>query len=496
MKYDYVVIGAGVSGMSTAIILAKNGFEVALVEKSKKTAPLIRGFTRNKVYFDTGFHHTGSFGEGEVLDTLFHYLGLSDKLEKLPFNQDGFDLLRCLETGFEFQFPSGYERIRQRLSDTFAGESRAINEYLQAVKDGFNSFPYLKLETDQLDMSIQKTAQGPSLQQVLDNLTDNTALKWVLSIHCLLHGVLPEEVPFDYHACVVGSYYESVHSIKGGGRSLARAYDGVLKERGVDIYCGLGVSEIRFSADHCPTEVRLADGTGLKCRNCISTVHPRELLRLVPDSIFRPAYRNRLQRLEETSSIYILYAGCRVLPESMTGSNILVTPGWHMTESLEKGPLEKRPLYLCSTQQANDRPELSGLIGIVPAPRNQTLQWTDTFAGKRPADYAQFKEKIRIRLQQHIERCLPEIEGNIEFSECSTPLTLRDFANNPCGSVYGVKHKVGQHNPVPLTKSKGLFLAGQAVVAAGVMGAVISAFVVCGFILGHKQLIRQVQEFK
>ena len=496
MKYDYIIIGAGVSGMSAAIILAKNGFEVALVEKSKKTAPLIRGFTRNKVYFDTGFHHTGSFGEGEVLDTLFHYLGLSDKLEKLPFNPDGFDLLRCLETGFEFQFPSGYERIRERLRDTFPGESRAIDGYLQAVKAGFNSFPYLKLETDRLDLTIQKTVQGPSLQQVLDNLTDNTALKWVFSIHCLLHGVLPEEVPFDYHACVVGSYYESVHRIKGGGRSLARAYDGVLKERGVDIYCGLGASEIRFSADHCPTEVRLADGTGLKCRNCISTVHPRELLKLVPEAVFRPAYRKRLQSLEETSSIYILYAGCHVLPELMTGKNILVTPSWHMTESLEKGPLEKRPLYLCTTQQADDRSELSGLIAIVPAPSHQTHQWTDTAAGKRPADYVRFKEKIRINLQQHIERCLPEIEGNILFSECSTPLTLRDFANNPFGSVYGVKHKIGQYNPVPLTKSKGLFLAGQAIVAPGVMGAVISAFVVCGFILGHKQLIRQVQEFK
>ena len=495
MKYDYVIIGAGVAGMSTAIILAQNGFEVALVEKSKKTAPLIRGFTRNKVYFDTGFHHTGSLGEGEVLDTLFHYLGLSDKLEKLAFNPDGFDLLRCLETGFEFHFPCGYERIRDRLGDTFPAESKAINEYLQAVKDGFNSFPYLKLEPEQFDMSIQKTAQGPSLQQVLDNLTDNTVLKWVLSIHCLLHGVLPEEVPFDYHACVAGSYYESVHRIKGGGRSLARAYDSVLAERDVDIYGGQGVSEIRFSADHCPTEVRLADGTSLNCRNCISTVHPMELLKLVPDGIFRPAYRKRLQRLEETSSVYILYAGCQALPESMTANNILATSGWKMTESLENGPLEKRPLYLCGTP-AYDPSELSGLIGIVPAPRHQTHQWADTAAGKRPADYFRFKEKIRSRLQQHIERCLPEIEGNIRFSECSTPLTLRDFANNPFGSVYGVKHKIGQYNPVPLTKSKGLFLAGQAVVAAGIMGAVISAFLVCGFILGHEQLIRQVQKLK
>ena len=163
MKYDYVIIGAGVSGMSTAIILTKNGFGVALVEKSRKTAPLIRGFTRKGVHFDTGFHHTGSLGDGEALDTLFRYLDLSEQLIKEPFDPDGFDRLHCRRAGFELRFPYGYERIRERLLDTFPEEATAVNEYLQAVEDAFNSFPYLKLEPDQTEMSIQKTTSGPSI---------------------------------------------------------------------------------------------------------------------------------------------------------------------------------------------------------------------------------------------------------------------------------------------------------------------------------------------
>jgi all-trans-retinol 13,14-reductase len=70
------------------------------------------------------------------------------------------------------------------------------------------------------------------------------------------------------------------------------------------------------------------------------------------------------------------------------------------------------------------------------------------------------------------------------------------LANNPFGSIYGVKHKIGQFNPMPVTKSKTLYLAGQAVVAPGIMGAVISAFLVCGFIIGHEQLLTQLQQFK
>jgi all-trans-retinol 13,14-reductase len=496
MKYDFVVIGAGVSGLSTAIILAQNGFHVALVEKAKKPAPLLRGFTRNGVYFDTGFHYTGSLGDREILDAFFHYLGLSERLEKMPFDPDGFDLIRCQSTGFELRFPYGYERIRERLLETFPRESRAINEYLQTVKDTFNSFPYLNLNPDLLDSGVPKGLNGPSLKDFLDRLTTNDALKWVLSIHCLLHGVPPEEVPLAFHACVVGSYYESVHGIKGGGRALTKAYESQLEKLGVDVYCGQGVSEIIFSADSSPAGIRLQDGKILGCGGCISTVHPVEFLNLVPATAFRPAYRKRLMQLEETLSAHILYLAIRAAPELLTRNNLVVTRDWDLTGVWEKDPLNSRPLYVCSSLPENSKATNSGLIGIVPASRSDTDPWAQSLSGKRPQDYHQFKAEIAIKLRQYIERSIPELAGNIEHAECATALTLKDFTHNPFGSLYGVKHRIGQYNPLPLTKAKNLFLAGQAIVAPGVMGAIISAFLVCGFILGHKQLLKQIQTYR
>jgi all-trans-retinol 13,14-reductase len=497
MKYDYVIIGAGVSGMTAALILAKDGFDVALVEKSRKTAPLIRGFRRNGTYFDTGFHHTGSLGNNEILDILFHYLGLSDRLEKEPFDPDGFDLLRCGQTGFEFRFPYGYERIQDRLLEKFPGEAKAINEYLTTVKDTFNSFPYINLDPEGLEMSIQKSVRGPSLKEFLDRLTDNQQLKWVLSLHCLLHGVPPEEVPFTYNACVAGSYYESVHRIKGGGACLAKAYDSRLKELSVDVYCGQAASKIRVPSDPSSiSEVRLQDGTSLQCRGCISTIHPKNFLNLVPESTFRPAYRKRLQQLEETCSAYILYAGCNTLPQSITRNNLLLTSDWDLTGLRQKDPLENRPLYVCQAHQPNGKALNNGLIAIVPAPGRHTERWSDSNPRKRPKDYIEFKDNTGKRLQRHVEACVPEMAGNIQFAECSTPLTIRDFTNNPFGSIYGVKHKVGQYNPIPVTKVKSLFLAGQATVASGILGTAISAFLACGFILGHQKLIKQIQKYK
>jgi all-trans-retinol 13,14-reductase len=318
----------------------------------------------------------------------------------------------------------------------------------------------------------------------------------VLSLHCLLHGVPPEQVPFAYNACIAGSYYESVHGIKGGGRKLASAYDDLLTEIGVDVYCGQAVSEIQLAADNRPAGVRLQDGQKLDALSCVSTIHPQEFLKLVPEPAFRPAYRKRIQQLDETSSAYMLFAGCKKLPESLAHRNIMITSNWDWRESMEQNPLANRPLYLCCNQQAQKPAAIYGLTGIVPAQMIEMNQWLDSRPATRPTGYVQFKEKISLELQRYIERCLPQIAGHIEFVECATPLTLRDFTGSPFGSIYGVKHKVGQYNPMPLTKAKNLYLAGQAVVAPGIMGAIISAFLVCGFILGHKQLLTQVKQFK
>jgi len=496
MKYDYVIIGGGVAGMTAAIILAKNGYGVALVEKSEKTAPLIRGFTRRGIYFDTGFHHTGGLGDGEVLDILFHYLGLAERIRKIPLDPDCFDLLCCLDAGFDFRFPYGYERIRERLLETFRHEADAVNRYLQAVQEAFDSFAYLKLDPDRFESSVLKTFQEPSLWQFLESLTDNKALKWVLSTHWLFHGVPPTQVSFAYNACIAGSYYKSVHGIKGGGRKLADTFDHLLAEIGVDVYCGQPVDEILLTAERYPSSIRLKDGTTLDCHACVSTIHPKEFLKLIPESTFRPAYHKRIQRLDETSSAYMLFVGCKTVPESLINRNIMITKSWDWIEPIEKYPLESRPLYLCCSLQTQATSEIHGFTGIVPAQIVEMHLWRHSRPGKRPEDYNNLKEKISFELQRYIERCLPEVKGNIEFVECATPLTLRDFTNSPFGSTYGVKHRIGQYNPMPLTKAKNLYLAGQAVVAPGIMGAVISAFLVCGFIIGHAKLLTQVRQFK
>ena len=145
MSYDWLVIGGGASGLTAAAILAQEGYRVALVEKSPRLAPLLRGFRRGDFHFDTGFHYSGGLGRGEILDLFFRYLGVSERLRTTPFDLTGFDRVREFGQD-EFAFPVGEQRLEETLFRAFPGQERAIAGYLAEVRRACAVHPYLDLE--------------------------------------------------------------------------------------------------------------------------------------------------------------------------------------------------------------------------------------------------------------------------------------------------------------------------------------------------------------
>ena len=494
MKYDFVVIGAGVSGMTAAIILAKNGFQVALVEKSSKTAPLIRGFTRQGMAFETGFHYIGGLGRGEVLDTLFNYLGLRERLETIGFDPEGFDRARSFEPAFVFNFPYGYERLQDRLQAAFPGEKSAVEKFLRDVREVFLSFPYTRFRPELLSAGIDKGMYGITLRDYLDRLTTDPRLKWILSLHCLLHGVPAGEVAFDYHATVVASMFSSVHTVKGGGARLSQIFDNLLEKLGVEVFCGQGASQLMFSTDRKVSAVQLNDSRRLVCKGVVSTVHPRRLLELLPEGILRPAYCRRLAQLEETLSAFMVFGGCRGPDLGARPQHMIGTPDLEIGGFGEERPLGGRTVFLSIEPQEAPAAGVHKFSAISPAGLRETERWTGTTPGTRPADYYEFKSRMADDLVHQIERYWPDLEGRLFVLESATPLTFRDRCHTPSGSIFGVKHKIDQYNPLPMTRAEGLWLAGQATVAPGIMGAMISAFLACGFILGHERLMADLRD--
>lgn len=80
MKYDAIVVGGGIAGLTAAAYIAKSGKSVALFEKQPKTGGLVQTFQRNGVYFDTGLRSIENSG---IVFPMLKQLGIDIEFQKV-----------------------------------------------------------------------------------------------------------------------------------------------------------------------------------------------------------------------------------------------------------------------------------------------------------------------------------------------------------------------------------------------------------------------------
>ena len=75
---DAVVIGSGLGGLLSGVILSRAGYRVTVLEKAVQPGGCLQTFVRDGIRFDTGFHSVAGLEEGGPLERIFRPLGLMD----------------------------------------------------------------------------------------------------------------------------------------------------------------------------------------------------------------------------------------------------------------------------------------------------------------------------------------------------------------------------------------------------------------------------------
>ena len=491
MTHDVVVVGAGVSGLTTALVLARHGHRVALVEQAPRIAPLLQGFSRGGRHFETGFHYAGGLDADGILTRFFAFLGLADAIEPVPFDREGFDLVRQ-EDGSEFRFPVGYRELAASLEERFPGEREGVSRYLQLLQQAWQGLPYLNLDADFGALGTFGAFQGPTLAEVLDRTVSHPDLRQLLALHSLLHGVPANDVSFAFHASVIGLYYRSVHGLRGGGRQVATAFGAQLEQAGISLYTGCRATGLTWTPAGSLAGV-VTDRHGvLACSKCVVSMHPQAFLDFVGAAPLRPAYRKRLAALEDTTSAFICFCAADQPLPLLAGRNLYLAGRRGQPLEDFTAPPQARLLYLSGTSDGVEGAPRS-FVAICPARSEETAAWAQSRHGARPTGYRQFKAEVMARLQGRIEAACPELRGRFSVLAGATPLTLRDYLGHPGGGLYGVGHRIDQYNPQAATRLPGVYLTGQATAAPGLLGAMLAGFLTCGEILGHDRLRGEIK---
>jgi len=145
-KREVIVVGAGISGLLTALALSKDGKDVLILEELEEIGGVCRSYTVDGYQVDTGAHIITRTGEGPLRDLMMryfdvipnyvthgrYYVRLNNRIKPFPWNLQGwfkFDLipeidrLYLMKTLFSvsYMYNSGEDFSRKSIADLLGG---------------------------------------------------------------------------------------------------------------------------------------------------------------------------------------------------------------------------------------------------------------------------------------------------------------------------------------------------------------------------------------
>ncbi len=496
-NYDVAILGSGISALTAALILAKRGKKVVVLEQYVKPGGYMHSFRRFDETFDTGAHYIGAMGPGQPFRTLLEYLGIFDESLFAPLDASGFDVFHFPEG--KVQFPQGYPQVVNELAATFPNERGAIEKYFALIKNISNCFPTYRYN-DNPETSFPSEALDLSLKQVVEGLTSNPGLQSVFYSYCNLHGVYPEDVAFGFHAIVTDSLIGGPYGLNGGGDALTAKFITAIKALGGEILTQHKVTELSVSDNRNIAKITTKNGAEFSAEWVISSIHPKATLRLLSDqTMFPPVFKERMKNIKESVGIFGLYAVCDQRPMPSPAQNHYFFRSSDPRAMFQPtNPGEIPPVvFMSSPKRQWLTSEKNFPISMhVASPFEWFAPWEAEAYARRSQGYKDFKSSITQSIWGAVEKYEPGFSGRIRQHLTSTPLTHLHFNGSEEGSSYGIYHSMqntGARALGPRTKVLNLLLTGQNCLFPGLLGAATSALRTCGHIVGIKPILQELK---
>jgi len=443
-KYDVIVIGAGLGGLSAATMLARNGLGVLLLERHNVPGGYATSFVRGRYEFEIALHELSGIGPPERPASLYRYLddlGVADKVEfiRLP------NLYRAVFPDLDITLPVGQEAFEAKLCHTFPHEAKGIRRFMQRVFD---------LRGDFIKIARQRGAGNPLTMplrlphffrylpttwgSVLNRDVRDPRARALLSQYWGYYGLPPSKVSFLYFAMGLATYVKQGPVFpKGRSQALSNAFLATFEELGGEARMNCGAQQIT-TANGRVTGVITDEGQEIAADWIVSNADPittcRDLIGRdkVPSSFF-----TRLQSSEVAASTVNVYLGvARSLEElGLTEHEIFINPDDDFDRHARGMRVIAPPEAISVTCYNAVYPEVSppGTSVVVLT----ALMYGEPWVEVPPVEYVETKNRIGDAMIRQAETIAPGLREYAEVVEVSTPLTNMHYAGTMGGSIYG-----------------------------------------------------------
>lgn len=461
-RYDVVVIGAGVGGLVTSCLLAREGLSVLLVEQHYMVGGYCSTFRRGGFTFDASTHFYPVLGNPETRSgALLRELGVQTEWIRM----DPVDTFHFPD-GSSFAVPADFDAYRARLDEEFPRAREALDRFFDDVRTlylhGALAF-FRGRETPTLERWIER-----SLWDELAARFPDPKLRLLLTADCPHWGSPPERISFVFDSMLRMTYFLGNYYPRGSSQHFADELARVLESFGGDILTSTAARRIELR-DGMASAVDLETLRGPEAGPCrveadvvISNADWSVTFdRLLADAPEAREWGLRGRGLRPSHPCYLVHVGL----EGADPGALEAAQGYYWRDWDPNRMATESLLCKVFVPTAYD-PELAG------GPDRQIVILQKVLAVDFSAigDWAAHKAEIETLGLAHLERLIPGIRERIVTVHTASAHTAWRFTRNREGAMLGWEMspgQVGRGRPGTRGPIENLFLVGHWVQPGG-----------------------------
>ena len=492
-RYDVIIIGGGLGGLSCGAMLSKEGLNVCVLEQHSVIGGCLQSFHRNGRVLDTGMHYVGSLSEGQIMHQYFKYLGIINDLRLRKLDENGYDHFHFGD-GTSYCHAMGYERFVDTLSEKFPAEHENIKLFANLLKEVGSLISPSILKEGRISNGGMDYMSMSAYNEI-ERYVGDEKLRRALAGNSGLYAGDKHTTSLYEYGMITHSNIEGAYAFEDGSQQLADLLVKQIKMHGGEVLLKSKVSKIVLNGEDVDY-VELADGNRLTATWVISSLHPSLTFSLLENNtVYKKAFFTRINSLANTYGLFTTYLLLKPNTVKYVNQNhyMFNNPDVWSAYGDYKGHNIPMTLLCMQPNHGSEYTDVATLL--TPMPYSVCEEWAQSSFGHRDGGYKEFKERFSEAMIDFVSQYYPNLRQCIDKVYTASPLTYRDYTSTPEGSAYGIVKDC--RNPMVTlmparTRVGNLLLTGQNLNIHGCLGTVISSAVTSSEILGTEYLSKKI----